>query len=163
MRKNSTGTPATLALAKARVPHTLHPYEHDPGNTHFGDEAAAALGFDPHQVYKTLLVEAQAAKPFLAVAVVPVSTQLDLKAMATAIGAKKVALADPGEAEKVTGYVVGGISPLGQKRQLTTVIDDTALTYASIMVSGGRRGLQVELSPDDLARLTRAKFAPIGR
>lgn len=162
-RKHSSGTPATLLLAKHRVPHTLHPYDHDPDNTHFGDEAATALGFSTWQVFKTLVVSCQGAKDPLAVAVVPVATQLDLKAMAHAVGAKKVALAEPSEAEKVTGYVVGGISPLGQKRPLPTVVDDTALTYATIMVSAGRRGLQVELGPDDLVRLTAARLAPIGR
>ena len=163
MAKHSAGTPATVALTRAKVAHTLHPYEHDAGNTHFGDEAVAATGQMPERVFKTLLVSCQGSKERLGVAVVPVSTQLDLKAVASALGAKKAAMADPSEAEKITGYVVGGISPLGQKKKLPTVLDASAMVYPSIFVSGGRRGLQVELSPDDLVFLTQAKVADIGR
>lgn len=157
------GTPATVALAKAGVPHTLHPYDHDAGNTHFGDEAATALGLDPARVFKTLMVSCQGGRSPLAVAVVPVSGQLDLKAMATALGAKKCAMADPAEAQKVTGYVVGGISPLGQKRRFPTVVDASAKDFDTIMVSAGRRGLQVELAADDLVRLSAGDYAEIGR
>lgn len=163
MAKKSAGTPATVALAQAKVSHVLHPYDHDPANTHFGEEAAAAIGIEPTRIFKTLLVEVQGGRTHLAVAVVPVATQLDLKAMAAALGAKKAAMADPAEAEKVTGYVVGGISPLGQKKRLPTVVDDSAMGFATIHVSAGRRGLQVELSPADLVRLTDASTAPIGR
>ncbi|MEL4357956.1 MULTISPECIES: Cys-tRNA(Pro) deacylase [unclassified Luteococcus] len=159
----ATGTPATKALQRARVPHTLLPYDHDPGNTHFGEEAVAALGQDPRQVFKTLVVACTGGTAPLVVAVVPVAQQLDLKALAAAAGAKKAALADHALAERTTGYVVGGISPLGQKKALPTVIDASAQTFATIMVSAGKRGLQVQLSPTDLARVTGAQFAPIAR
>lgn len=156
-------TPATRALDKARVSHELHPYHHDPDSTHFGDEAVAALGLDPLRVFKTLVVSCTGGPQPLAVAVVPVACQLDLKGMAAAVGAKKVALADPQAAERATGYVVGGISPLGQKRSLPVVVDASAETQQTIFVSAGRRGLQVELSPADLARMCEATFAPVAR
>lgn len=160
---SATGTPATKALDRAKVAHELHPYEHDPSNVHFGDESVSALGQDPRRVFKTLVVACTGGTAALVVAVVPVATQLDLKALAHAAGAKKAALADHAVAERTTGYLVGGISPLGQKKQLPTFIDDTAEAFETMMVSGGRRGLQVELAPSDLARLTRATFAAIGR
>lgn len=159
----ATGTPATKALNRAKVPHTLLPYDHDPANVHFGDEAVAALGQDPAQVFKTLVISCQGGTAPLVVAVVPVAQQLDLKALAAAAGAKKAALADHALAEKTTGYIVGGISPLGQKKALPTFIDASAQQFTTMMVSAGKRGLQVELSPADLARITRARFAPIAR
>jgi Cys-tRNA(Pro)/Cys-tRNA(Cys) deacylase len=156
----SVGTPATVALEAAGVAFTPHAYEHADTATNYGEEAAALLGLDEDQVFKTLVVQADAE---LVVAVVPVSGKVDLKALATAVGAKKAALADPALAQRRTGYIVGGISPVGQKTSLTTVIDETAELYVSVFVSGGRRGFDIELAPGDLARLTGATFAPIAR
>ncbi|GAA2484348.1 Cys-tRNA(Pro) deacylase [Terrabacter carboxydivorans] len=153
-------TPATVALDRAGIGYTRHPYEHAASAQRYGLEAAAALGVDPAHVFKTLLVDTGTG---LGVGVVPVDGQLDLKAMASALGVKAVTMADPAAAERSTGYVVGGISPLGQKRALPTVLDDTAYTLERVYVSGGRRGFDVGLSPVDLARLTRAVRAPIGR
>ncbi|MGY1737505.1 Cys-tRNA(Pro) deacylase [Geodermatophilus sp. SYSU D00684] len=154
-------TPAVRALEKAGVAHTLHPYdpEHTSDQGH-GEAAVAALGADPRQVFKTLVTRVDGA---LTVAVVPVSGTLDLKALAAAAGGRKAAMADPADAERTTGYVLGGISPLGQRKALPTVVDDSALGFATVMVSAGRRGLQVELPPGELVRLTRARTAPIGR
>ena len=156
-------TPATLALDAAGIGYVLHPYDHDPANRHYGEEAAAALGVDPLQIFKTLVVDTGTGRPPLAVAVVPVAAQLDLKAMAAALGVKKVDLADPTAAARSTGYVVGGISPIGQKVRLPTVIDETAGLFHTVFVSAGRRGLQVELQPDALAAVTGAQFADIAR
>lgn len=159
-RKNtSQGTPATAVLAAAGVSFVLHPYSHDPAAASYGSEAAEVLGIDPARVFKTLMVEVDGR---LAVGVVPVSGSLDLKAIAAALGSKKAAMADPAAAERRTGYVLGGISPLGQRQPSPTVIDDSALALASIFVSGGRRGLDIELDPKDLIRLTGAVTAPIG-
>nr|WP_300147181.1 Cys-tRNA(Pro) deacylase [Propionicimonas sp.] len=157
------GTPATLALDAAGVVHRLHPYAHDPANRHYGEEAAEALGVDPLRIFKTLVVDIGAARPELAVAVVPVSGQLNLKLVATALGAKRAAMADPALVARTTGYVLGGVSPIGQKVSLPTVIDETAQLWDTIYVSAGKRGLQVELSPADLARLSCAAFADIAR
>jgi Cys-tRNA(Pro)/Cys-tRNA(Cys) deacylase len=158
-RKNtSQGTPATAVLAAAGVPFTLHPYSHDPSAASYGLEAAAALGIDPARVFKTLMVEIDGR---LAVGVVPVSGSLDLKALAAALGGKKAAMANPAAAERRTGYVLGGISPLGQRQPSPTVIDESALACNTILVSGGRRGLDIELAPGDLIRLTDAITAPI--
>lgn len=156
-------TPATRVLDKAGVQHQVHPYHHDPDSTHFGDEAVEALGLDPLQVFKTLVVSCTGGRQPLAVAVVPVARQLDLKTMATALGAKKVALAEAPVAERTTGYVVGGISPLGQKKRLPTVVDASAEAHRTVFVSADRRGLQVELSPADLVRLCDGSFAPVAR
>jgi Cys-tRNA(Pro)/Cys-tRNA(Cys) deacylase len=154
-------TPAVAALVKAGLPHTLHPYVHDPANDlGYGLEAAAAIGVEPSRVFKTLCVDADGA---LAVAIVPVDAKLDLKAVAHALGAKKASMADPAVAERATGYVVGGISPIGQKRRLTTVLDDSALAFDAVYVSGGRRGLDVGLAPGDLVAVTGALAAPIAR
>jgi Cys-tRNA(Pro)/Cys-tRNA(Cys) deacylase len=154
-------TPAVRVLEKARVAHTLHPYEPEhPADQGHGEAAVAALGADPRQVFKTLVTRVDGR---LTVAVVPVSGSLDLKALAAAAGGRKAAMAEPADAERTTGYVLGGISPLGQRKALPTVVDDSALGLATIMVSAGRRGLQVELAPADLVRLTRARTAPIGR
>ncbi len=138
----------------------MHSYVHDPAASSYGLEAAAALGIDPARVFKTLLVEADGT---LGVGIVPVDGQLDLKAMAAALGAKKATMADPAVAQRVTGYVVGGISPIGQKKALPTVLDASATAYPTILVSGGRRGLDVELSPGDLLALTRGRLASIAR
>lgn len=154
------GTPATTALAEQGVPFVLHPYLHDPETASYGLEAAEKLGFDARRVFKTLLADIDGD---LVVAVVPVSGQLDLKALASAVGGKKAVMADPERAERVTGYVVGGISPIGQKRPLPTVIDVTAMEHQSVLVSGGRRGLDIEIMPEHLVRVTNARAAPIGR
>ena len=159
-RKNaSQGTPATAVLAAAGVSFKLHPYSHDPAAASYGLEAAEVLGIDPARVFKTLMVEVDGK---LAVGVVPVSGSLDLKAIAAALGSKKAAMADPAAAERRTGYVLGGISPLGQRQPSPTVIDETAITLDTILVSGGRRGLDIELDPRELVRLTKAVTAAIG-
>lgn len=154
------GTPATTALAAAGVSFTVHDYDHDPRSESYGEEAAAAMGISPARVFKTLLAEVDGT---LTVAVVPVSGQLDLKALARAVGGRKAAMADPKAAERSTGYVVGGISPIGQKRAHPTVVDATVHDHPSVYVSAGRRGLEIELSPADLVRLTDAVTALIGR
>ena len=159
-REASAGTPATTALTRAGVDFAVHPYEHDPAAPSYGLEAAEALGVPAEQVFKTLLVEGQRG---LAVGVVPVSRTLDLKAVAAALGVKKVAMAPPAAAERTTGYVVGGISPVGQKKALPTVVDDSALAFERVYVSGGRRGLDLSLSPTDLVRVTGATCASIAR
>ena len=148
-------------LEKAKVPHTLHPYDPDhPAERGHGEAAVAALGADPRQVFKTLLARVDGA---LTVAVVPVAGMLDLKALAAAVGGRRAVMAEPADAERTTGYVVGGISPLGQRKALPTVVDDSALGFETVLVSAGRRGLQVELPPAELVRLTRARTAPVGR
>lgn len=150
-----------MALTEAGVPHSVHTYEHDPrADVGYGMEAALALGLDPGQVFKTLMTDVDGE---LVVAVVPVTGHLDLKALAEAAGGKRAAMADRALAERVTGYVAGGISPLGQRRRSRTVIDETVWLYDQVMVSGGRRGLDVGLAPDDLVRLTDAVVAPIAR
>ena len=160
--KQDGGTPATAALTRAGVAFTLHPYAHVDGQRHFGDEATAALGLDPARVFKTLVAEVAGQRPPLAVAVVPVAQQLDLKALAAALGAKKAAMADPAAAQRSTGYVLGGISPLGQRTALPTVVDASALTFPTIYLSAGRRGLQLELAPADLVAVTGARVATVG-
>lgn len=158
-----SATPAIKVLTDAGVTHRLRPYQHDPQNHHFGEEAAAALGVDPMQIFKTLVVDCPGGRPPLAVAVVPVAAQLDLRAMAEALGVKRTALADASSATKATGYVTGGISPLGQKVRLPTVVDETAELFETVLVSAGRRGLQVELVASDLVALTDGRFADIAR
>lgn len=154
------GTPATVALTRAGIGFTAHPYDHDPAAESFGLEAAGALGVDPGRVFKTLFVSADGR---LAVGVVPVSGQLDLKAVAAALGAKRAVMADRAAAERASGYVVGGISPVGQRRPHPTVVDESALAFETVFVSGGRRGLDLELAPADLVRVTSATTARIGR
>jgi len=163
-RTTSGGTPATDALTAAGVAFTLHTYTHDPRATSYGMEAAEALGFPPEQVFKTLLVDvSHGPRPELAVGIVPVDKQLDLKAVAHALDAKKAVMAEPALASRTTGYVVGGISPIGQRHLLPTVVDESAILLETMLVSGGRRGLDVELAPDDLVRLLDATWAPIAR
>ncbi|MEU3297363.1 Cys-tRNA(Pro) deacylase [Streptomyces longwoodensis] len=159
-QQQAGGTPATVALTAAGVDFTVHAYDHDPSHPSYGEEAAEAMGVSPERVFKTLVADVDGA---LTVAVVPVAGQLDLKALAAAVGGKKAAMADPALAERTTGYVRGGISPLGQRKRLPTVLDASAGGHATICVSAGRRGLEVELSPADLAALTGATLAPIGR
>ncbi|MGN9760367.1 Cys-tRNA(Pro) deacylase [Streptomyces sp. SD31] len=154
------GTPATVALSAAGVEYTLHAYDHDPSHPSYGEEAAEAMGVSPDRVFKTLVAEVDGT---LTVAVVPVAGQLDLKALASAVHGKRAAMADPALAERTTGYVRGGISPLGQRKKLPTVVDASAATHSTICVSAGRRGLEVELSPEALTKLTNATLAPIGR
>lgn len=159
-KQQSGGTPATVALTSAGTPFALHAYDHDPASPSYGEEAAEALGVSPERVFKTLVADVDGA---LTVAVVPVAGQLDLKALASAVGGKRATMADPAAAERTTGYVRGGISPLGQRKRLPTVLDSSAAAHETICVSAGRRGLEVELSPADLATLTSATLAPIGR
>jgi Cys-tRNA(Pro)/Cys-tRNA(Cys) deacylase len=159
-REASAGTPATTALTRAGVAFGVHPYEHDPAAPSYGLEAAEALGVPAEQVFKTLLVEGERG---LAVGVVPVTRTLDLKAVAAALGVKKVGMARPEDAERSSGYVVGGISPVGQRRALPTVLDESAMAFETVYVSGGRRGLDLSLAPADLVRATSAATAPIAR
>lgn len=167
-KQQSNGTPATVALTASGVAFTTHAYEHDPASPSYGEEAAQALGTAlgiPYEealrrIFKTLLAEVDGA---LTVAVVPVGGALDLKALASAAGGKRAVMADPAAAERVTGYVRGGISPLGQRKRLPTVLDGSASEHATVCVSAGRRGLEVELAPADLAALTGAVLAPISR
>jgi Cys-tRNA(Pro)/Cys-tRNA(Cys) deacylase len=156
----STGTPATVALTALGIPFVPHPYRHEAGASAYGLEAAAALGVEAARVLKTLIAVAD---DRLVVAVVPVSTTLDLKALAAAAGAKRAALAEPGTAERRTGYVVGGISPLGQRSRLPLHLDTSALAHATVFVSGGRRGFDIELAPADLLAATAGTTAAIAR
>lgn len=161
MPRKPAGTPALVALTRAGTPHTVHTYDHDPSTTAgYGLEAATALGLDPDQVFKTLMAEVDG---MLTVAVVPVTTRLDLKALANAVGGKRATMAEQATAERATGYVVGGISPLGQKTPHPTVIDETAELFDTVYVSGGRRGLDIGLAPSDLIALTAAVVADIAR
>ncbi|MFC9509811.1 Cys-tRNA(Pro) deacylase [Streptomyces sp. NPDC057002] len=154
------GTPATVALTTAGVDFTVHSYDHDPAHPSYGEEAAEATGVSPDRVFKTLVADVDGT---LTVAVVPVAGQLDLKALAAAVGGKRATMADPTLAERTTGYVRGGISPLGQRKKLPTVLDESASSHPTICVSAGRRGLEVELSPEALQKLTEAVLASIGR
>ncbi len=158
MARHQAGTPALRALDASGIRHTVREYEHDPRAANFGLEAAEALGVQPGRVFKTLLA---ADGKTLVVGVVPVDRSLDLKALAAVLGVKRLVMADPAAAERSTGMVVGGISPVGQKRALPTVVDESALLHETILVSGGRRGLDVELAPGDLVRITAALVAAI--
>lgn len=157
-RKKAAATKAMVALQKAQIPFAVHEYKHDPDSTAFGDEAAQALRVDPDRVFKTLLTDADGE---LVVACVPVSAQLSLKALAAAVGAKKATMADPKRAEKTTGYVLGGISPLGQRKPLPTILDASAVEHSTIFISGGRRGVDIEIKPDHLITATQARTAPL--
>ncbi|OLQ78368.1 aminoacyl-tRNA deacylase [Photobacterium proteolyticum] len=156
-------TPAINLAKKQKINYTVHQYDHDPANTNFGLEAAEVLGQDPNRVFKTLLFSLNGDPKKLAVAIVPVAGMLDLKAAAKAAGGKKADMADPQIAEKTTGYIVGGISPLGQKKRLPTFLDKSAEQFDTVCVSAGRRGLEIELAPADLLSLTRGSFAPIAK
>jgi Cys-tRNA(Pro)/Cys-tRNA(Cys) deacylase len=156
----SQGTPATVAASRAGIAFTLHRYDATSGDESYGEAAADALGVSHDRLFKTLVAEVDGN---LTVAIVPVSASLDLKALAGAAGGKRAAMADPVKAERVTGYVRGGISPLGQRRRLPTVVDASASGFPTVYVSAGRRGLQIELPPTDLIRLTGAAIAGIAR
>lgn len=154
-------TPAIKAAKKAKIQFSIHEYKHDPKAESYGGEAAQKLGVAPERVFKTLVVAVDTKN--LAVAVVPVTGMLDLKALAKALGVKKVAMADTHVVQKTTGYVLGGVSPLGQKKRLPTIIDQSAESQETIFVSAGRRGMDIELSPEDLCALTGGKFHPVGK
>lgn len=153
-------TPAIQQAKQKGIVYRVHEYLHDPNSRSFGEEAAEKLGIDPARVFKTLVLELDG--KLLAVGVVPVSRQLNLKRFAKVVGRKKAAMAEPSQVERSTGYVLGGISPLGQKRALMTVLDNSAKDFDTIFISAGRRGLEIELSPVDLAALTQASFHDIG-
>jgi Cys-tRNA(Pro)/Cys-tRNA(Cys) deacylase len=157
-KKKGASTPALVALQAAGIPFAVHEYGHDPDETAYGLEAARALKLDPARVFKTLVADVDGQ---LVVGCVPVSSQLSLKALAAAVGSKKAIMADPKAAVKTTGYVLGGISPIGQRKQLPTVVDASALDHSTVFVSGGRRGMDIELKPEDLIAATKARTAPI--
>lgn len=150
-------TPAINTVKKAKIVHAIHEYSHDPASQSYGSEAAEKLGIPEERVFKTLVVSLD--RKQLAVAVVPVSSMLSMKLVAKAAGAKKADMADQIEVERATGYVLGGVSPLGQKKRLPTFIDETAKEFPTIYVSAGRRGLEIELHAEDLKNLTSAAFA----
>ena len=156
----TAGTPATVALTRAGIAYTSHVYDHDPRAASYGEEAARALGLSVHEVFKTLmaLVDGQPV-----IGVVPVSGSLDLKALAAAAGGRRAEMADAATAQRLTGYVVGGISPIGQKRSLPTFVDETASLLDRVYVSGGRRGFDIGLAPEDLLRATGGQYADIAR
>jgi Cys-tRNA(Pro)/Cys-tRNA(Cys) deacylase len=156
----ANGTPATVALTAAGIRFVAHSYKHDPANRHFGTEAASALGLEPERVFKTLVADVDGR---LVVAIVPVTGSLDLGALAASLGGKRASMADPALVQRKTGYVVGGISPIGQKTTLTTVLDETAELFDTVFVSGGKRGFDIELAPADLVAATSALLAPIAR
>ena len=152
------GTPALALLTRAKIAHEVHPYEHDARAGSYGDEAAAALGVDPARLFKTLIATVDGK---LVCAVVPVAGRLDLKALATAVNGKRAEMADPAAAQRATGYVPGGISPLGQKTRLPVVVDESAVQHQRIFVSAGRRGLHISLAPQDLIAVAKAATARI--
>jgi Cys-tRNA(Pro)/Cys-tRNA(Cys) deacylase len=159
---SAKGTPATQVASAAGVAYTLHSYDHDPGAASYGLEAAERLGVSPKRVAKTLVASVtRSSRPELVVGVVPVDGQLDLKALAAAVGSKRAEMAPPSDVERSTGYVLGGVSPLGQRKKLSTVIDESLLEHDTVFVSAGRRGLEIELSPNDLVTVSSATVAPI--
>ena len=162
-RAVASGTPATALLSRQKVPFTLHPYPHDPRNQAFGEEAAAAIGVPAERIFKTLIASVDGGHLHgkLVCGVVPVAGHLNLKALAATVGAKKAEMADPAAAERATGYVVGGISPLGQRSRLQVVIDSSAASFETVFVSAGKRGLQIELAPDALVAACGGTLAPI--
>jgi len=152
------GTPATVALAKAGVAFTLHEYDYDPNAARIGMQAAEALGIDPARLLKTLMAKAGGAPVCV---VVPSDREVSLKRLAAAAGAKEAAMMPPAEAERITGYHVGGISPFGQKKRVTVFVEESAAAFDTVLVNGGRRGLQIELSPGELVRVLGAKVAAL--
>ncbi|MEL7044431.1 MAG: Cys-tRNA(Pro) deacylase [Pseudomonadota bacterium] len=154
-------TPGITAAQKAKIAHEIHEYAHDTSSESYGLEAAEKLGVPAERIFKTLVVSLDGRK--LAVGVVPVQTTLSMKLLAKAAGAKKASMAAKADVERSTGYVLGGISPLGQKRRLPTILDASALRYSTIYVSAGRRGLEIELGPEDLAGLVGGVFAEISQ
>jgi Cys-tRNA(Pro)/Cys-tRNA(Cys) deacylase len=162
--KAKGGTPAIVALSAAGVDFRVHEFDHDPGERNYGLEAARALGVEPDRVFKTLLADVTSANGGVVqvVGIVPVTCQLSLKELAAAVGGKRAEMCNPAVAERLTGYVVGGISPFGQKKRLRTVIDETCLVCDSVFVSGGKRGLDLELAPEALVAHLDAVVAPIG-
>ena len=154
-------TPAVALAKRSGIDFKTHQYTHDPQHPSFGEEAAEKLGVDPSRVFKTLVISLDGDR--LAVAVVPVAARLDLKAAAKALGGKRAAMAEAKAVERATGYVLGGVSPLGQKRRLPTLIDESARGFDSLFVSAGRRGLEIELAAEDLCRLLDGNFAPVAR
>lgn len=154
-------TPGIKSAKRAKINYELHTYDHDPNAASYGEEAAEKLGVAPEKVFKTLVVELDGST--LAVCVIPVINQLDLKAAAKVLGAKKAKMADKNHVQRTTGYVLGGVSPLGQKKRLKTVIHDSAQSHATIYVSAGKRGLDIELDPEDLKNLTSGRFAPVAK
>ncbi|MDQ2837562.1 MAG: Cys-tRNA(Pro) deacylase [Actinomycetota bacterium] len=156
----SGATPATTALDRAGISYLLHSYQHDSRAESYGDEAATALGIDPRQIFKTLIASVDGA---LTCAVVPVAARLDLKALAAAVGGRKAELAEPARAQRATGYVLGGISPLGHRSPIPVVLDESVADFESVFVSAGKRGLQLELSPLDLIDAARASTAALAR
>lgn len=162
--KAKGGTPAIVALSAAGVEFRVHEFDHDPGERNYGLEAARALGVEPDRVFKTLLADVTGANGSVTqvVGIVPVTCQLSLKELAAAVGGKRAEMCDPAVAERLTGYVVGGISPFGQKKRLRTVIDETCLVCDSVFVSGGKRGLDLELAAEALIAHLDAVVAPIG-
>lgn len=154
------GTPATALLARQGIAHTVHAYRHDPRRDSYGLEASEALGIAPQRVFKTLVAQVDGT---LTVGVIPVASRMDLKALAAAAGGKKAVMADAADAQRATGYVVGGISPLGQRRRLPVVLDSAALEFGTIYCSAGRRGLEIEIAPADLVQAVHAVVAPIAQ
>ncbi|AOY89346.1 aminoacyl-tRNA deacylase [Marinobacter salinus] len=152
-------TPGINAARKARIAHTIHEYDHDPASESYGTEAATKTGADPQRVFKTLVVAIDGKE--LAVGIVPVTGMLSMKLIARAAGGKKASMADPEDVQRSTGYVLGGVSPLGQKKRLKTFLDSSADAFDTIYVSAGRRGLEIELSPQDLRKLTGGRLAPL--
>lgn len=152
-------TPAINLAKKQKITHKIHEYNHDPAHESYGLEAAEKLGIPPEQVFKTLVVSAD--NGALLVGVLPVSAMLSMKLIAKAAGVKKTVMANPSDVERATGYVLGGVSPLGQKKRLKTVIDASAQNFSTIYVSAGRRGLEIELNPEDLRKLVNGMFAPL--
>ncbi|NRD07784.1 Cys-tRNA(Pro) deacylase [Rathayibacter agropyri] len=160
MSRNGPGTPATVALTAAGLPFLPREYRHDPSMTSYGTEAAQALGVEPERVFKTLVVDVDGE---LVVGIVPVTGSLDLKELAAAVGGKRAVMADPALAQRRTGYVLGGISPIGQRTRHRTVLDETAELFDTVLVSGGRRGFDIELAPADLVAATGAQLAHLTR
>lgn len=154
-------TPGIRSAKKARISYQILEYRHDPRTASYGEEAAGKLGFPSNRIFKTLVVEIDIS--ILAVCVIPVPQMLDLKRVAKALGGKRAGMADRDKVERTTGYVLGGVSPLGQKKKLKTLIDKSALDHGTILVSGGRRGLEIVLAPQDLAELTQADFVSIAK